>query len=268
VRHLWVGVAVCASTAWTLLGEERAAPKPHPLDPALKVAREQLDFQKNKVRDYTCKIVKRERINGELGDQQQMMAKIRNRQEKNGQVTAPFSVYLKFLEPDSSAGREVIWVDGKNDGKLIAHEAGLLNIKRFSLAPDGLLAMFGQRYPIQKIGMQVLAEELIAKGERDRKRAECEVQFSENAAVDNRPCRMIQVLHPVKRDHFDFFKAQIFIDRELNVPVRYAAWSWPESEGGKPVLEEEYTYRDVKLNVGLTDKDFDPDNTAYNYPRL
>ena len=28
------------------------------------------------------------------------------------------------------------------------------------------------------------------------------------------------------------------------------------------------TYLDVKVNVGLTDKDFDPDNQAYNYPRL
>lgn len=34
----------------------------------------------------------------------------------------------------------------------------------------------------------------------------------------------------------------------------------------KPVLEEEYTYMDVKLNVGLTDEDFDPDNKTYQFP--
>ena len=36
----------------------------------------------------------------------------------------------------------------------------------------------------------------------------------------------------------------------------------------RPLCEEEYTYLDLKLNVGLTDTDFSPDNVAYNYPRL
>jgi hypothetical protein len=52
------------------------------------------------------------------------------------------------------------------------------------------------------------------------------------------------------------------------VPIRYAAWTWPEKAGEEPPLLEEYTYVDMKLNVGLTDKDFDPDNSAYNFPRL
>ena len=75
---------------------------------------------------------------------------------------------------------------------------------------------------------------------------------------------MIEVRHPVKRPHFDFHIATIFIDHELNVPIRYASYSWPTEEGGEPVLLEEYTYLDVKLNVGLTDADFDPDE--YDFP--
>lgn len=240
----------------------------HPLDPALQVAREGLDHIKQNVKDYTCTIIKRERIKGELTDHQFMAAKIRQRQEQAGRVTTPFSVYMRFLKPASVAGREVIWVEGRNNGSLIAHEAGLLNFKRVSLAPDGFVAMMGQRYPISKIGVQNLIEELLVKGERDRKYGECEVKFFEDALINKRPCRMIQVMHPVKREHFDFYKAQIFIDKELKIPVRYAAWSWPEQPGGEPVLEEEYTYVDVKLNVGLDDTDFDPDNPDYNYPSL
>ena len=52
----------------------------------------------------------------------------------------------------------------------------------------------------------------------------------------------------------------------MNVPIRYAAYSWPKDPGGKPVLEEEYTYLDVKLNVGLGEIDFDPDNPGYDFP--
>jgi hypothetical protein len=29
---------------------------------------------------------------------------------------------------------------------------------------------------------------------------------------------------------------------------------------------EEYIYRDLKLNVGLQEKDFDPDNEEYDFP--
>ncbi|MGN6136394.1 MAG: DUF1571 domain-containing protein, partial [Aureliella sp.] len=35
--------------------------------------------------------------------------------------------------------------------------------------------------------------------------------------------------------------------------------------GDPPPLEEEYTYLDVQLNVGLKDIDFDPENPAYNF---
>ena len=57
----------------------------------------------------------------------------------------------------------------------------------------------------------------------------------------------------------------MFIDKELNVPIRYAAYGWPEKKGGKPTLEEEYTYLNMKLNVGLTDADFNHENPKYNY---
>lgn len=248
--------------------EPKAEEKSHPLDPALKVAREGLEYLKANVRDYTCTIIKRERVNNELGEYQYMSAKIRQQREKQGTIEVPFSVYLKFLKPKSLAGREVIWVANRNAGKFVVHEAGLLNFKRAWLPPTGYLAMMGQRYPITDIGVGNLVVQLITKAERDRKHAEIDVKFFDNSKVNDRSCRMIQVIHPEKRSHFDFHKAQIFIDHELKVPIRYAAWSWPEKPGDEPPLLEEYTYVDMKLNVGLTDEDFNPDNKAYNFPRL
>jgi hypothetical protein len=245
-----------------------ASEKQHPLDPAIKVAREGLDYIRENVQDYTCTIIKRERVNEVLGEYQFMTAKIRHQRENNGTVEVPFSVYLKFMKPKSVEGREVIWIAGRNDGKFVVHESGLLNFKRVWLPPNGYLAMNGQRYPITEIGVQNLVVQLIARAERDRKHDEIDVKFFDNSKVNERPCRMIQVIHPEKRAYFDFYKAEIFIDHEMKVPIRYAAWSWPEKAGGEPLLLEEYTYVDMKLNVGLTDKDFDPDNKEYNFPRL
>jgi hypothetical protein len=245
---------------------EKQSVSKHPLEPALERAREGLKLIEETVEDYTATIIKRERINGTLSENEFVLAKIRNRKVKDGKVVVPFAVYLKFLKPDSVAGREVIWVEGANDNKLIAHETGLLGFKRFYLPPEGFLAMMGQRYPITDIGIQNLIEELIVRGTSDLKHDECEVTFYKGAKVDKYVCTLIEVLHPVQRDYFTFYRAHIFIDDELGVPVRYAAWSWPTEPGGEPVLEEEYTYRNIKLNVGLTDADFDPDNEAYSYP--
>ena len=57
----------------------------------------------------------------------------------------------------------------------------------------------------------------------------------------------------------------MFVDEELNIPVRYEAYDWPAQPGDEMQLLEEYSYLDVKLNVGLTDADFDDKNPAYSF---
>jgi len=240
----------------------------HPLDPAIELAQNGLKTLRANVRDYTCVLVKRERIGDQLGDYEYMFAKVRGEQRSNGQVVVPFSVYLYFLKPEAIKGREVIFVRGRNEDKMIAHEGRGSIWSRFGsvwLNPTGPIAMKGQRYPITEIGLSVLVTRLLEKGIRDRQRGECLVEFRKGAKINNRLCTMLQVTHPNPRPYFDFHIAQIFIDDEFNVPVRYAAYTWPTTPGGKPVLQEEYTYLKLKLNVGLTDKDFDPKNAEYNF---
>ena len=86
--------------------------------------------------------------------------------------------------------------------------------------------------------------------------SDCEVQFYKGAKVDGRVCTCIQVRHPENKPPFEFYQARVFVDDELNVPVRYAAWDWPATPGGQPVLLEEYTYLNLKVNQGFTDADF------------
>ena len=125
--------------------------------------------------------------------------------------------------------------------------------------------MKGQRYPLSEIGIENLVIKLIERGTRDSKRGECEVEFRKGAKINGRTCTVIQVTHPVRRPYFDFHIAQIFIDYELNVPLRYAAYDWPKSPNAKPQIDEEYTYLNLKLNVGLDDSDFDVKNSDYNF---
>jgi hypothetical protein len=41
---------------------------------------------------------------------------------------------------------------------------------------------------------------------------------------------------------------------------------WPETPEGEPILDEEFVYEQLQMNVQLEDQDFDPDNPAYKYP--
>jgi hypothetical protein len=160
-----------------------------------------------------------------------------------------------------------MYVAHRNDGKMIAHEAkGLLSkFPSVWIRPDSQLAMKDNRYPITEVGIENLIVQLIDRGERDRQRGECEVTFHKDANINGRKCTMLQVVHPHPRPYFDFHMAQIFIDDELQVPLRYAAYLWPTTPGGQPELIEEYTYLKLKLNQGLTEQDFNPKNPEYRF---
>jgi len=239
----------------------------HPLDPALDIARDALARIEQGIDDYTCRIIKQERIRGNLEPAEYMDAKIRNRKLQDGKIIKPLSVYMKFVAPDGVKGRECIWVEGQNNNKLRAHEGGTAGrfLPSVWLDPDGALAMRGQLHPIYDIGIENLVLKLIERGTKEKKFDECEVEFVEGATINRRPCTLLRVLHPVQRPHFEFAKAEIFIDDELKVPVRYAAYFWPAKPGEPEPVLEAYTYLNLKTNVGLKDADFDPNNPNYNF---
>jgi outer membrane lipoprotein-sorting protein len=230
----------------------------HPLQPALEIAQKGLAGIRTNIQDYSATVVKRERIDGKLGEHEYMFAKIRQQ---------PFSVYLYFLGPDSVKGQEVIYVDGRNDGNMLAHAGSGVRamMGTVSLKPQSMLAMQGNRYPITELGVENLTRRLVEVAEHDKQFGECEVNFYPNAKVNGRICTCIQVVHPVPRRNFRFHLARVFIDDELTIPIRYEAYDWPQQPGGQPVLMEEYTYMNVKTNNGFTDADFDPKNTAYKF---
>ena len=231
-------------------------PDEHPLMSTIRWAqtgRKELE----KLHDYSATLVKRERINGKLGEHEYMFLKVRHR---------PFSVYLYFLAPDKLRGQEVVYVEGRDGGKMSAHGSGLLKVLGTQqLDPTGLLAMRGNRYPITEIGVLNLVTRLLETGKKDSQYGECEVKFYHGAKIEDRVCTCIEVVHPIPRRNFLFHVARIYVDDELNVPIRYAAYDWPEEEGGPPRLTEEYTYMNLKLDNGFTDADFDVRNPNYQF---
>jgi len=82
------------------------------------------------------------------------------------------------------------------------------------------------------------------------------VEHIKTAKIDGRPCQMVRITHPQRRDGLQFFSSSMFIDSALSVPVRFEVYDWPESSDQQPPLMAEVTYTNLTLNVNLDDAIF------------
>jgi hypothetical protein len=211
------------------------------------------------VADYTCTFLKRERLGGRLAPQHVMQMKVR---------THPKSIYLKFQTPNR--GREAIYVEGRNGDRVIAHDVGLFKVLAgtMHLDPRGTMAMEDCRHPVTEAGIGALIDTVAHHWEAELTPGESRVVFHLNARVGNRACLMIESIHPQHQPQFLFHKVKLYIDQEHGLPIRFEAYDWPKHPGAAPELVEEYTYLDLRINSGLTERDFDPANSQYSFGRF
>jgi len=238
----------------------------HPLEPILLWARENEKRIAREVRDYTCLMVKRTRVDGELQARHCLFAKVRHRKVVDGKLVTPFSLYLKVLRPHKIKDREVLYIENANNGEILVRNGGRwLSSMTVSLDPHGTMAMRGNRYPVTEFGVYRLVERLIEIGQREVQFDDCVVNVDDHVTLNDQVCTKVHVTHREPANHFDFHQANLFIDNKLRLPVRFESYDWPKEGEESPVLMEEYSYHRLQLNVGLTDNDFDRDNPDYGF---
>jgi hypothetical protein len=226
----------------------------HPLAPALKLARASRKSLEG-VRDYQCLMIKREHLNGAVLTQ---TLEMKFREE-------PFSVYLKFQDPNP--GREILFVKGQNENKLLAHEGSGIKalVGTVPLALDSPQVRAENRHPITEIGMRNLIDQVITQWEYEGQFGETTVQYFPEAKIGGISCPAIEAMHPQPRRQFKFHLSRLYIDAQSNLPVRIENYAFPTAPGQEPPLVEEYTYVKVQTNVGLTNNDFSDRNPAYKF---
>lgn len=242
----------------------------HPMLPALRYAYQRYERMQREIHDYSGKLIMRERIRGRLKKREYMEIRVRHRSVSAENEIVPFGVYLHYLAPSKIQGREILFVEGENDGRFIATRGGKGPLRDLTmwLEPDGHRAMRSNHYPLTDVGISNLARRLIEIGTLEMQSEaakDAKVRFTKGAKINKRPCVMIQVTHPERREGLLYHVARIFVDEETQVPIRYASYSWPPKAGDPPLLMEEYTYVDLKLNVGLKSSEFDHTNSKYRF---
>jgi len=248
----WVALAVgvVANPPPGTLPQQQSAPPgtdvPSIMDTPLRLIGEaRQTFQG--VRDYTCLLIKRERIHGQLQPDQVIVMKVRSQ---------PFSVYLRWQEPRSMAGQESCYVVGRNDNMMRVHPTGLAGIAGWvTLDPRDKRVTEHSRHSITEAGIGNLIERFGQRWEEERRMNRTEVHVADYE-YNKRPCTRVETVHP-PGDTFLFYRSVIYFDKETHLPIRVENYDWPRQRGSpNGELAEVYSYIDLRPNVQLRDDDF------------
>lgn len=233
----------------------------HPASWTLRFLTTRYDHIRKHIRDYSCRQIKRERINGNLQEYQFAWTLVRCEQPKDSQVVHPLSVFMHFYAPAGLEDRRVLFVDGRNKGMMRVRKGGqFLNSVVLSVDPFGAVAKLDSNYPITNNSFDIIVERLMEQVSNtiksDPAGSNTKVSHFANASVGDRVCTHIQLLHPKPLKGIKYHKSSWYFDDELHVPIRVANYDWPEKAGDEPPVMEEYMYVGVQTNIGLKDADF------------
>jgi uncharacterized protein DUF1571 len=246
------------------------------------------------VNDYTMTMFKHERFGDKMGPEVLVQVK----------WARPFKVYLKYLN-EADKGQEVLFVKGRNDDELLAHQGSFPDIT-ISLDPCGSTCMSENHHPIVKGSLFDFISGIENNIRQAIKRNEGEIRLK-SETLWGRSCTKLEVFHvkggwyhamadgetlwevaerydrnmyqilhhnpgqgwdeaddPGKGDQVfipRYYSSRMFvwIDNELNMPLKAITYD----HFGQ--LYEVFENRNLQVNVGLTEKDFDPDNPEYDF---
>jgi len=246
------------------------------------------------VNDYTMTMFKHERFGDKMGPEVLLQVK----------WSRPFKVYLKYLNK-ADLGQEVLFVKGRNDDELLAHQGSFPDIT-ISLDPCGSTCMSENHHPIVKGSLFDFINGIESNIRQALKRDEGEIRLK-SETLWGRSCtkleayhvkggwyhtieagenlwevaekydrNMYQILHHNPGKGWDeaddpsegdrvfiprYYSSRMFvwIDNELKMPLKLVTYD----HFGQ--LYEVFENRNLQVNIGLTEKDFDPDNPEYDF---
>jgi len=217
----------------------------HAFDPSQMISDAMKSY--DQVKDYSCLFYKKEFVQDKYVEQKNIIIKYRK----------PFSIYMKWTGGDEK-GQEVIYVQGRNDNKLKAHTGGALKWLTLNLDPSGSIAMKNNRHTVLDARIGKIIEICDNNHKLSKQLNVGAFELCEEKMIGGRPGICIKAVFPEDRRFYGGIN-YIYVDKEYKFPVAVEIYGWNNE------LLEKYEYTNIKLNVGLTDKDFDPKNKEYEF---
>lgn len=211
---------------------------------------DQAERQLASVADYTAIMISQERLNDELQPPERVLVKFQR----------PFKVYMRWIDGPSK-GREGLYVSGANNGKFLVYEPkGVQRLFTAALDPTDKRVLERSRHPVTDMGIGRLLELIQENTGRATRQGVLRVVDRGNGEIAGRRVRQVEgVLPQDPSAGYYAYRVMLAFDEDNSLPIRIVAHDWQNR------LVEDYTYVDLRLNVGLNGKDFDPANPEYNF---
>jgi hypothetical protein len=201
------------------------------------------------VDSYTATSLVQERVQEELDPTHLIALKFKK----------PFNVYMRWLEGPHK-GRQALFPVGADRNELLVRVPLLVGGMTLTLDPQSPRARRGGRHPITDVGIGRLLDFLKDNARRGLQVGDLRVEDQGHQMTFDRPTQRYVLRFP--RDQakgYYCMTAVVDVDREHRLPIYAEMFDWQDQ------IFERYGYRDLRLNAGLTDADFDPKHPDYGF---
>jgi hypothetical protein len=214
------------------------------------------NYQK-KYGDFRCTLLKQERINGKVGEEQEIAVKFRRQ---------PFSVAMAWMGKNLPPGDRVLYVEGKYGNMMLVRPsnpiARVLTGGTVKRQPDGEEAMQSTLRPVNQFGFERGIQSLLDVYRQARKAGECreEMDPRDQDVCGRKTILLIRTL-PDGKD-YPARVTKTYIDVETLLPIMIEGYGWQNDE-----FLCRYLYKDLDFNAKFTDEDFLPERNDLITPR-
>ncbi len=194
-----------------------------------------------KLKDYTALLHRKELLrDGTLKEHSAVIFRFKK----------PSRYYMKWKDGEI----EAIYADGKYNNKMVIH-GGLL-FKFISIAVKPEAALKYNRHTIIEADIGHILKIFETNYEMARTDKDAAIAFEKEELLDSRSTWRFKAVFPAGKDYYGHV-IYINIDKDLHLPLKIIVHGWNME------LIEQYYYEDLKIDVGLTEEDFDVTNKKY-----
>lgn len=198
------------------------------------------------VDSYKSLNIQKERIDGEVIEKEDILFKYKQ----------PHLVYMKHTKGNEK-GSEVIYNKAAYGDNIVYHAGGLFGAITLELDPKGSLVKKGNRHLIYDAGIGHIIALLNETAEHIKKGVSAEVVFVKNDVKHGEKLKMYQLTS--KSEEIYSEKVVVGFRAKDSFPVYISVYN---NEGA---LLEEYLFKNLDYSTKLSTKEFDKENTEYNF---
>lgn len=211
-----------------------------------------------RVDEYECRLWRRERLDGELRKPTSIRLKMRHRPRC---MHASFLVLAGLKAHDHP---QLLFAEGRQESRITLDSGNcfrsIRRIRPSEWRPAG--------DPPTQWDIQNVTKRFLSKLQDNKDIPGWKSRTIKSTTINKRSCTLLEIVHPSREDEIKHHVVRIYVDDEVQIPVRLAAWKRPSQDGAKPELAEEHTYVDINLEPGFQDSDFDERNPNYSFIEL